>query len=73
MTSENDFKHVDRNGLSLKYGDKVYLKSYWSNMHLHNIVGFTKNYVVCICGSHVWYRKPTNVVKVTNAEKWKHY
>lgn len=73
MEAINKFNHVDRNGLSLNYGDSVYLKSYWEQMYTHKIVGFTKNYVICLCGSHVWYRKPSNVVKITNAEKWKHY
>ena len=73
MESINKFEHKDRNGLLLEYGDNVYLKSYWKNMYLHEVVGFTKNYVVCICGNNVWYRKPSNVVKITNAKKWKHY
>lgn len=61
----------DRNGLILKYGDKVFLKCWMSNMYLFTVVGFTNNYVACICGEHVIYRKPTNVVKVTNSETWK--
>lgn len=73
MEAKNNFKHVDRNGILLDYGDSVYLKCYWKNMYLHKVVGFTKNYVVCLCGSQVWYRKPSNVVKITNAEKWRNY
>ena len=46
MESINKFEHKDRNGLLLEYGDNVYLKSYWKNMYLHEVVGFTKNYVV---------------------------
>ncbi len=67
--NEKNFK--DRNGLELKYGDKVYLKSWWSQMYLFTIIGFTKNYVACICGSTVFYRKSTNLVKVTNSKTWK--
>ena len=73
MEATNKFNHVDRNGLTLNYGDKVYLKCYWKDMYLHEVVGFTKNYVVCVCGSHVWYRKPSNVVKINKASTWKHY
>ena len=58
----------DRNGLELKYGDKVYLKSYWSQMYLFTIIGFTKNYVACMCGSQVFYRKTTNLFKIYNQD-----
>lgn len=71
MICENKYKHKDRNGLDLKYGDKVFLKSYWKNMYLFTIIGFTNNYVACLCGSQVFYRNPNNIVKVSNAEKWK--
>lgn len=71
MTPENVSQMKDRNGLLLEYGDKVFLKCWMSNMYLFTVVGFTNNQVVCICGGHVIYRKPMNVVKVTNSETWK--
>jgi len=73
MTAENIYNHLDRNNLPLKYGDKVFLKSCWSKMYLHEVVGFTKQYVICICGDTVRYRKPSNVVQVMNANNWKYY
>ena len=71
MNYINTQNFKDRNGLELKYGDKVYLKSHWSQMYLFTIIGFTKYYVACLCGSHVFYRKSTNLVKVTNPDNWK--
>jgi hypothetical protein len=73
MEASNKFNHVDRNGLMLNYNDTVYIKSCWKEMYTHRIVGFTKYYIVCVCGSYVRYRKPSNVVKITNAETWKYY
>ena len=71
MFAENKFKHIDRNGLYLQYGDKVFIKSWWKTMYLFTIVGFTETQVACLCGNNVFYRKPTNVIKVTNPENWK--
>jgi len=71
MIANNTYNHKDRNGLDLVYGDKVFLKSWWSKMYLFTVIGFTKTQVVCLCGSTVFYRKPSNIVKVSNAEKWK--
>lgn len=71
MTYENIKCLKDRNCLLLEYGDKVFIKTSWQNMYLFTIVGFTKNQIACVCGNHIFYRKPTNAVKVTNPEKWK--
>lgn len=71
IIANNVNKMKDRNGLLLEYGDKVFIKTGWQNMYLFTIVGFTKNQIACVCGSHIFYRKSTNAVKVTNPKKWK--
>ena len=71
MTANNVNKLKDRNGLLLEYGDSVFIKTHWKHMYLFTIVGFAKDQVACLCGDNIFYRKSTNVVKVTNPKTWK--
>lgn len=70
---ENKLGFKDRNGLDLKYGDKVLVQG-WNRFSVAQIIGFTDKFVVMIycvgCGQN-FCRMPHNVVKVNNIENWK--
>lgn len=73
IQSKNIYNHIDRNGYTLSYGDKVLVHAF-RKICVATIIGFTPRFVCmiwCVGSGNTFTRESHNVVYVKDIDYWK--